>query len=70
MAAGAAPSVLQAGNGLAPFLVSMVLLAIGAGKSDPSFISQKSQYDIVLVLIASRFIQEQHLSYAHRSEPS
>lgn len=30
---GALPSVLQAGNGLAPFLVSFFILAFGAGKS-------------------------------------
>lgn len=29
---GAAPSVLQAGNGLAPFLIGFFMLAFGAGK--------------------------------------
>lgn len=32
MIGGAAPSVLQAGNGIAPFMLSFFLLAIGAGK--------------------------------------
>ena len=31
MAAGAVPSVLGSGHGLAPFLVSMIMLAVGAG---------------------------------------
>lgn len=32
MIAGAAPSVLQAGHGVAPFLISFFLLAFGAGR--------------------------------------
>jgi len=31
MAAGAIPSVLQAGHGTAPFIISMIMLAVGAG---------------------------------------
>lgn len=31
MICGAIPSVLEAGNGMAPFMVSLFLLAIGAG---------------------------------------
>ena len=29
---GAAPSVLRAGNGIAPFLISFFMLAFGAGR--------------------------------------
>ena len=29
---GAAPAVLQAGNGIAPFMISFFLLAFGAGR--------------------------------------
>lgn len=36
---GAAPSVLQAGNGIAPFMISLFMLAIGAGKSICCFYS-------------------------------
>ena len=32
MICGAIPSVLQGGHGIAPFMISLVLLAIGAGK--------------------------------------
>lgn len=32
MICGAIPSVLRAGNGIAPFMVSLILLAIGAGE--------------------------------------
>lgn len=33
MVMGALPSVLQAGNGMAPFAISLYLLALGTGKS-------------------------------------
>lgn len=33
MIGGAAPSLLQAGNGTAPFIVSLLLLAIGSGEN-------------------------------------
>lgn len=36
MIGGAAPSVLKAGNGLAPFMISFFLLAIGAGIFKPN----------------------------------
>lgn len=36
MICGAIPSVLQAGNGIAPFLISLFLLAIGAGIFKPN----------------------------------
>lgn len=36
MVVGAIPSVLQAGNGIAPFLISLFLLAIGAGIFKPN----------------------------------
>lgn len=35
---GAIPSVLQAGNGIAPFLISLFLLALGAGLFKPNVI--------------------------------
>ncbi|KAI8718211.1 hypothetical protein NCS52_00599300 [Fusarium sp. LHS14.1] len=35
---GAAPSVLKAGNGLAPFMISFFLLAIGAGLFKPNVV--------------------------------
>ncbi|KAJ4244803.1 peptide transporter ptr2 [Fusarium torreyae] len=38
MVGGAAPSVLKAGNGLAPFMVSFFLLAIGAGIFKPNVV--------------------------------
>ena len=53
MAAGAAPSLLQSGGGLAPFLVSMILLAFGAGmKPGPS------PNILVPLLTIARSIQE------------
>ena len=36
MIGGAAPSVLKAGNGVAPFLISLLLLSVGAGIYKPS----------------------------------
>jgi dipeptide/tripeptide permease len=36
MIVGAIPSVLQAGNGMAPFMISLILLAIGAGLFKPN----------------------------------
>lgn len=36
MVVGAIPSVLQAGNGMAPFMISLFLLAIGAGIFKPN----------------------------------
>lgn len=36
MTGGAAPSVLQAGNGIAPFMISFFMLAIGAGIFKPN----------------------------------
>lgn len=36
MTAGAAPSVLQKGNGIAPFMISFFMLAIGAGIFKPN----------------------------------
>ena len=36
MIVGAIPSVLQAGNGMAPFMISLILLAIGAGIFKPN----------------------------------
>lgn len=36
MIGGAAPALLQAGKGVAPFLVSFILLAIGAGLFKPN----------------------------------
>lgn len=36
MVGGAAPSVLQAGNGIAPFMISFFMLAIGAGIFKPN----------------------------------
>ena len=38
MIGGAAPSVLEAGNGLAPFIISFFLLAIGAGIFKPNVV--------------------------------
>ncbi|KAJ4051998.1 peptide transporter ptr2 [Fusarium oxysporum] len=38
MVGGAAPAVLKAGNGLAPFMVSFFLLAIGAGLFKPNVV--------------------------------
>lgn len=38
MICGAIPSVLEAGNGMAPFMVSLVLLAIGAGIFKPNIV--------------------------------
>lgn len=36
MIGGAAPAVLQAGNGTAPFMISLILLAVGAGIFKPN----------------------------------
>ncbi|KAJ0115747.1 hypothetical protein J7T55_010570 [Diaporthe amygdali] len=36
MVGGAAPSILQAGNGIAPFMISFFMLAIGAGIFKPN----------------------------------
>ncbi|KAF5636196.1 peptide transporter PTR2 [Fusarium sp. NRRL 52700] len=38
MVGGAAPAVLKAGNGLAPFMISFFLLAIGAGIFKPNLV--------------------------------
>jgi dipeptide/tripeptide permease len=56
---GALPSVLQAGNGIAPFLISFFLLAFGAGMIFLQFLPQ------YISLILTRSFQTQYRSNSH-----
>lgn len=64
MIVGAIPSVLQAGNGIAPFMISLFLLAIGAGETSEIHMFNKH------ILTIYRHVQALRGSHCNRSIPA
>jgi len=62
---GVIPSILQAGNGIAPFLIAFFILAFGAGKLLPRFCHER-----IDLLTRCRRLQAQHCPHRSRSVPT